>query len=227
MELSVFSMFMELSKVFWDRRLRMRWAIMLVVVLSVKYKWFVLYECTVGHLFVLLKTRSDAELACFQNILGESREYSWPLCLQQCWNVLLAAMLMGCSAHQTGPEPALLGCVLLLKRVQKRAQDSVSQGPGCPSSRQWAAQQQGFCLHGPSCLLVLSIRCSAKMNAVPMSTWVQGLCCPSCRWWISLILSHASWKTSTICKWVSHPSKPCSSSYPFSCSADWIERVVH
>lgn len=137
MELSVFSMFMELSKVFWDRRLRMRWAIMLVVVLSVKYKWFVLYECTVGHLFVLLKTRSDAELACFQNILGESREYSWSLCLQQCWNVLLAAMLMGCSAHQTGPEPALLGCVLLLKRVQVEKGTCVIGTRLPPAARFW------------------------------------------------------------------------------------------
>lgn len=52
----------------------MRWVTMVVVVLTVKYTWFVLYECTVGYIFILIKTRSSAELACFQNIFGESVE---------------------------------------------------------------------------------------------------------------------------------------------------------
>lgn len=55
---------------------------MVVVVLTVKYTCFVLYECTVGY--ILIKTRSRAELACFQNMFGESRETVIPAAVLEC-----------------------------------------------------------------------------------------------------------------------------------------------
>lgn len=60
------------------------------------------------------KDQVKGRTGLFSECLGNPER---PLYLQQCWNVLLAAMLMGCSAHRTAPEPALLGCMLLLECV--------------------------------------------------------------------------------------------------------------